>query len=71
MKTLLSEGPFAILFIWLLITSRKDSKEREDKLMVHVEKMEEQFEKHTTTLGQIERRMSHIEVSVQQKLKGV
>jgi hypothetical protein len=28
----ITQGPFAVLFIWLLYTTRKEGKEREDKL---------------------------------------
>ncbi len=38
MQMILSQGIFAVLFIWLLMSERKDSKEREEKLMVQLEK---------------------------------
>jgi len=38
MQMILSQGVFAILFIWLLISERKDSQTREEKLMVQLEK---------------------------------
>lgn len=31
-KTMVSQGSWAILFVWLLIDTRKESKTREDKL---------------------------------------
>ena len=37
-QMILSQGIFAVLFIWLLMSERKDSKEREEKLMVQLEK---------------------------------
>ncbi|MEA5023929.1 hypothetical protein SDC9_15177 [bioreactor metagenome] len=37
-KMIASQGIFAILFVWLLYGERKDSKEREDRLMVQLEK---------------------------------
>lgn len=38
MQMILSQGIFAVLFIWLLISERKDSQTREEKLMVQLEK---------------------------------
>lgn len=46
-NTLLQNGPFAALFIWLLFKVTKESKEREDRLMSHVERT-------TDTLQRIE-----------------
>ena len=38
MQMILSQGVFAVLFVWLLISERKDSQTREEKLMVQLEK---------------------------------
>ncbi|MBS3679951.1 holin [Ornithinibacillus massiliensis] len=54
---LLSQGIFAILFIWLFLDSRKDSKTREDRLMAHVEKT-------TDTLDTLSQRMENVSVKV-------
>ena len=32
LKTIVSQGAWAILFVWLLIDTRKESKTREEKL---------------------------------------
>ncbi|OME86937.1 hypothetical protein BK120_08415 [Paenibacillus sp. FSL A5-0031] len=32
-KYFLTQGPFAVLFVWLLFSSRKDSRDREQSLM--------------------------------------
>ena len=37
-KMILSQGIFAILFVWLLLSERKDSKDRENRLMESIEK---------------------------------
>ena len=37
-QMILSQGVFAVLFVWLLISERKDSQTREEKLMVQLEK---------------------------------
>lgn len=31
-KLIITQGPFAALFLWLLVTTKKDSKEREKQL---------------------------------------
>lgn len=38
LKVIISQGIFAILFIYMLLTERKDSKDRENRLMVQLEK---------------------------------
>lgn len=48
---LAQNGPFALLFVWLLFKVTKESKEREDRLMSHVERT-------TDTLKQIEQSVS-------------
>lgn len=37
-QMILSQGVFAVLFIWLLISERQDSQTREEKLMDQLEK---------------------------------
>ncbi|MED0670657.1 BhlA/UviB family holin-like peptide [Aneurinibacillus aneurinilyticus] len=60
-KQVLTQGPFAALFVWLLWSSKKESREREAKLMEHIDKMAVQFAKHTSALQQIERSLSGLE----------
>ncbi|HZK44106.1 MAG TPA: BhlA/UviB family holin-like peptide [Syntrophomonadaceae bacterium] len=38
LKLIISQGVFAVLFVWLLFDSRKESKTREEKLMIQIEK---------------------------------
>ena len=44
LKMIISQGIFAILFVYMLLTERKDSKEREEKLMVQLEKSNDVYE---------------------------
>ncbi|MBE7117271.1 bacteriocin [Bacillus paranthracis] len=41
----LKEGIFALLFIWLLVDTKKESKEREDKLYNFLDGMKDEFSK--------------------------
>jgi chromosome segregation ATPase len=61
LKQVLTQGPFAALFVWLLWSTKKEAREREQKLMEHIDKMSVQFEKNTAALQQIERSLSGIE----------
>ena len=40
-KTIVSQGAWAILFVWLLIDTRKESKPREEKLQSIINKNQE------------------------------
>lgn len=40
-KTIVSQGAWAILFVWLLIDTRKESKTREEKLQGIINKNQE------------------------------
>ncbi len=44
-ESLLQNGPFAVLFVWLLFKVLKDSKEREAKLTDLIERMAPTLEK--------------------------
>nr|DAY82925.1 MAG TPA: holin family protein [Caudoviricetes sp.] len=41
LKTIVSQGAWAILFVWLLIDTRKESKTREEKLQSIINKNQE------------------------------
>ncbi|MDU5262240.1 MAG: BhlA/UviB family holin-like peptide [Clostridium celatum] len=41
LKTIVSQGAWAILFVWLLIDTRKESKVREEKLQSIINKNQE------------------------------
>jgi hypothetical protein len=40
-KMIITQGVFCVLFVWLLYDTRKESKLREYKLMLHLEKTDE------------------------------
>lgn len=44
-KYFITQGPFAILFVWLLISTRVDGKEREKKLYETIEQQNEILDK--------------------------
>ncbi|AUM65637.1 bacteriocin uviB [Brevibacillus laterosporus] len=82
MNTLLQQGPFAALFVWLLFSTKKEGREpetqlvkqaqtREAKLMEHNERMVIQLERNTTTLQQIERSLNGLENELQELKKRV
>ncbi|MFL7940821.1 BhlA/UviB family holin-like peptide [Priestia megaterium] len=56
-NVLAQNGPFALLFIWLLFKVTKESKEREDRLMSHVERT-------TDTLQRIEQSVSGMQEEI-------
>lgn len=41
LKTIVSQGAWAVLFVWLLIDTRKESKDREEKLQSIINKNQE------------------------------
>lgn len=43
MKYFITQGAFAALFVWLLIDTRKDSKEREVRYQVTIDKLADKF----------------------------
>ena len=51
---LISNGIFAILFIWLLVNQQKDSKEREFRLSSQIEKQNEAQLKIVESLERLE-----------------
>ncbi|MFB0830733.1 BhlA/UviB family holin-like peptide [Brevibacillus laterosporus] len=70
-KAVMSQGPFALLFVWLFFSTKKDGKEREAKLMKHNEKMVIQLERNTTILQQIERSLAELGSDVQERKEKV
>lgn len=53
----LSQGVFAILFIWLFLDTRKESKDREERLMQHLSKT-------TATLEVLSNKMESVDGKV-------
>ncbi|MEH6944627.1 BhlA/UviB family holin-like peptide [Bacillus sp. JJ722] len=56
----MSQGLFALLFVWLLFDTRKESKAREDKLISQIEKQNESQEKIVLSLERLEHQISTI-----------
>ncbi|MGG4011404.1 BhlA/UviB family holin-like peptide [Bacillus smithii] len=60
----LTQGPFAVLFVWLLYSSRKEAKEREEQLYQTIDDQNEvlkgfseKYDIIITKLGDIEERL--------------
>jgi predicted type IV restriction endonuclease len=58
-----SNGVFAILFVWLLIDTRKESKEREQKLLAQIEKQNEAQQRIVEAIERIEQKIEKMEVA--------
>lgn len=56
----ISQGVFAILFIWLLIDTRKEAKNREDKLSVQIDKQNESMGRIVQSLERLEQQISSL-----------
>lgn len=61
LEMLATQGIFAVLFCWLLFNSQKDSKDREVRLMLHLEKTTETLENLTNKMGNIEGKVDNID----------
>ena len=64
---LMNTGVFAVMFGWLFWDTRKEAKNREDRLMNHIEKQEEALDKVTDTIERMDIRLSNIEDKVKDK----
>lgn len=54
----LSNGIFALLFVWLLFDTRKEAKAREEKLSQQIDKQNESMEKIVISLQGLEQQIS-------------
>jgi hypothetical protein len=59
-----TQGPFAILFVWLLVNTKKESKEREDRLMSHVEKTTETLDDIRDSLRDLRSEVDDIKLEI-------
>ncbi|MEK4125880.1 BhlA/UviB family holin-like peptide [Anoxybacillus sp. FSL W8-0382] len=59
-----SNGVFALLFVWLLVDTRKESKQREEKLLAQIEKQNEAQERIVHAIERIEKKIEKMEVSM-------
>lgn len=56
----LSQGIFALLFVWLLIDTRKEAKAREDKLSAQIDKQNEQMGRIVQSLERLETQITSL-----------
>ena len=59
-----SNGVFAVLFVWLLVDTRKESKQREEKLLSQIERQNEAQERIVQAIERIEQKIEKLEVSM-------
>lgn len=57
-----SNGVFAILFVWLLVDTRKESKEREEKLIQQIEEQNVTQQRIVEAIERIEQKIEKMEV---------
>ncbi|WP_240371498.1 BhlA/UviB family holin-like peptide [Anoxybacteroides rupiense] len=62
-ESFVSNGVFAILFVWLLHDTRKESKEREQKLIEQIEKQNEAQQRIVEAIERIEQKIEKMEVA--------
>lgn len=53
-------GAFALLFVWLLYTTQKDSKDRENRLYNQIEKQNEAQERIIEAIERLEQKVENI-----------
>jgi len=56
----LSQGVFAVLFVWLLMDTRKESRNREDRLNKQIDNQNQVQSKIAQTLNRMEIKISNI-----------
>lgn len=52
------QGPWALLFVWLLWNTKKESKERENRLMAVLEAFSEKYDLIIDKLGTLEEKIN-------------
>ncbi|MGK5512068.1 BhlA/UviB family holin-like peptide [Brevibacillus formosus] len=55
-KLLLTQGPFAALFVWLLFSTKKESKEREIRLQETLDKFASKYDLIIERLDRLDRK---------------
>lgn len=61
LELIITQGIFCVLFVWLLLTTKKEGKEREDRLMAHVEKTTETLDVLSTRMEKVSVKVDHID----------
>lgn len=59
-ETWVSQGLFAILFVWLLMDTRKEAKRREDQLNKQIDRQNDTQIKIVTSLERLENQISNL-----------
>ena len=54
------QGIFALLFVWLLIDTRKEAKVREDKLTAQIEKQNEAQDRIVQAIERLENQITNL-----------
>lgn len=63
LEMLVKYGVFAILFGWLFYDTRAESKNREERLLGQIDRLNESFQQIATILQNVEERLRYIEES--------
>ncbi|WP_374187618.1 BhlA/UviB family holin-like peptide [Priestia aryabhattai] len=66
-QMLIDNGVFAVLFGWLFFDTRKEAKNREERLLDHIERQGEALDRVTDTIERMDIRLSYIEQKVDKK----
>lgn len=59
--TFIQYGVFALMFFWLFLDTRKETKAREERLLGQVDKLNDSFLQIAKILDNVEQRLSMIE----------
>ncbi|WP_366162625.1 BhlA/UviB family holin-like peptide [Bacillus infantis] len=57
-EQVISNGIFAILFVWLLLDTRKEAKVREEKLIGQIEKQNANMDRIVLSIERLEQKVS-------------
>lgn len=60
LNNLVNQGPYAALFVWLLYTTRKESAERETRLMEHLDRTSETLNEISDSLRDLKQEVDGI-----------
>lgn len=74
LKTIVSQGAWAVLFVWLFIDTRKESKIREEKLReeskLREEKLQEIINKNQEVISELAEKFDVVE-NIQEDVKDI
>ncbi|QPA31413.1 BhlA/UviB family holin-like peptide [Thermaerobacillus caldiproteolyticus] len=58
-----TNGVFALLFVWLLVDTRKEAKQREEKLIAQIERQNEAQQRIVEAIERMEQKIEKLEVA--------